>query len=236
MRPSRAAIPLLLLPLLTGCASAPAPSPEPQVTERSLAVRWVADSAEYRAIFRQTYSMAQERLLEILDGRAPGQWAVALDADETVISNLPYQVWLEELGEGHSPERWTEWVDRRAAEPLPGAVEFLERVRALGGRIAIVTNRDLVHCPATEDNLRAKGVPFDVVLCRTPGQSEKEPRWERVEEGSASPELPPVEILLWLGDNIRDFPGLDQDATAEELAAFGERFFVLPNPLYGSWQ
>ena len=44
---------------------------------------------------------------------------------------------------------------------------------------------------------------------------------------------------MWLGDNIHDFPGLDQElrfASPEELAEFGDRFFILPNPLYGSWR
>jgi hypothetical protein len=44
---------------------------------------------------------------------------------------------------------------------------------------------------------------------------------------------------MWVGDNIKDFPGGDQklhDAPVEALAAFGDRFIVVPNPLYGSWK
>ena len=39
---------------------------------------------------------------------------------------------------------------RREATPLPGAAAFLARVRELGGRIAIVTNRLESECADTE--------------------------------------------------------------------------------------
>ena len=40
--------------------------------------------------------------------------------------------------------------------------------------------------------------------------------------------------MVYFGDNIHDFP----DAGEEDVdwgAQFGERYFVLPNPLYGGW-
>ena len=54
-------------------------------------VRWVRDGAEYRAAVLQTYRAATTSV-EPPRGRAPGSWAVILDADETVISNLQYQI------------------------------------------------------------------------------------------------------------------------------------------------
>ena len=57
--------------------------------------------------------------------------------------------------------------------------------------------------------------------------------------GTAVTDLGPVEILLWLGDNVGDFPGLDQSlrhAPAAAFGDFGKRFFVLPNAAYGSWE
>jgi len=40
------------------------------------------------------------------------------------------------------------------------------------------------------------------------------------------------------GDNIGDFPGLSQSSRDDPgaLDDFGDRFFVLPNPMYGSWE
>jgi predicted secreted acid phosphatase len=44
---------------------------------------------------------------------------------------------------------------------------------------------------------------------------------------------------MWVGDNIQDFPRLRQDVRTQGdsvFAEFGDRFFVLPNPMYGSWE
>jgi 5'-nucleotidase (lipoprotein e(P4) family) len=202
------------------------------------AIHWVATAAEYEGLSRQVYRTAGERVEELARGRAAGGWAVALDADETVISNLGYQRELTAAGAVHSPERWRAWVERREATPLPGAVEFLKRVRELGGRIALVSNRSLEECPATEANFEEKEIPFDVMLCRGPDTSEKEPRWQRVEAGQETG-LPPLEILVWVGDNIQDFPDLEQsirDDGPEAFVEFGRRYFLIPNPLYGSWE
>ena len=76
-----------------------------------------------------------------------------------------------------------------------------------------------------------------MVLCET-DTGEKEPRFRMVEEGTASDTLPPLRIIAWVGDNIGDFPGLDQEARDAVLGTFqlfGDRYFMLPNPMYGSW-
>jgi predicted secreted acid phosphatase len=83
-------------------------------------------------------------------------------------------------------------------------------------------------------------MPVDVVLCRPDqGSSDKNPRFDAVAQGTAQPDLGPLEVLAFVGDNIQDFPRLSQDVRLEPetaFAPFGERFFLLPNPLYGSWE
>ena len=54
---------------------------------------------------------------------------------------------------------WTAWCARREAVPLPGTSAFLSRVRALGGEIAIVTNRAASECPDTEAVFQALALP-----------------------------------------------------------------------------
>jgi 5'-nucleotidase (lipoprotein e(P4) family) len=203
------------------------------------AAHWVRSSAEYRALALQTWRAAATRLPALVAGRAPGEWVVALDADETLLDNTPYQLQLAELRRGHDPELWRAWCRRREAGAVPGAAEFLAEVRRLGGRIAVVTNRSQPVCEDTEANLESLGLPFDVVLCRPEdSRGEKQPRWDAIQQGTAAPDLPPLEIVLWAGDNAGDFPGLTQAARDEPgaLDAFGDRFFVLPNPMYGSWE
>jgi 5'-nucleotidase (lipoprotein e(P4) family) len=230
---------LVLVLLLPACrTTAPAPQTAPAAVSAALpgSLHWFRSSAEYRASTRQTYRLAAERLEEIAADLQPGTWAVSLDADETILDNSQYQKELAETGARFEGTTWNAWVHREAAPAIPGAAGFLAAVRKLGGKIAIVTNRGEEVCDATRSNLRKVGLIYDVVLC---GSGEKEPRWEMVTKGTASPDLPPLRLVLWLGDNIQDFPDLDQSLRTkpdEAFAEFGARYFVIPNPMYGSWE
>jgi 5'-nucleotidase (lipoprotein e(P4) family) len=221
--------------------SAPPPGFEAPSAEnaalRHREVHWVRTAAEYRALTEQVYGSATEELAEAAAGRAPGSWAVILDADETVLDNSEFQRRIAETGEEFEEWMWSEWVREEAATLVPGADRFIERVDELGGRVAIVTNRDAALCPATVRNLEALGIVPAVVLCET-DTSQKEARFRMVQEGATSAGLPPLDVVMWIGDNIGDFPELEQglrSAPAEALTLFGERYFVLPNPMYGSW-
>lgn len=235
--------PALVLALVTiaGCASvAPAPPAAPVAApavraEVPLEVRWARRSAEHDALYLQTYRAAGERLREMADTLA-GDWAVILDADETLLDNSLYQQERAEAGLGYTPESWNEWVRREAATALPGAAAFTETVRALGGRVVVVTNRDDVVCPETRANLAAVGIAAAAVLCRT-AEGDKNARFDAVAAGGVDG-LPALDVAMWVGDNIQDFPGLGQDARlggGAALGAFGGRYWVLANPMYGSW-
>ena len=106
----------------------------------------------------QVYRDAQSGSSRRRHSREPGTWAVVLDADETVISNASYQLERARLGLPFTHESWNAWVKRREATPLAGAPAFMARVRALGGRIAIVTNRLQSECADTEAVFKAPRV------------------------------------------------------------------------------
>jgi acid phosphatase len=219
-------------PAATPSAATSRPEPE--------AIRWVRTSAEYVAAAVQTYRAATARVEQEGPRWPAHQWVVILDADETVISNVTYQVERARLGLGFTPESWAAWVRRREAVPIPGATAFLDRVRALGGRIAIVTNRLASECDETMAVFRTHAIAFDAMLCRPDGTpSDKNPRFEAVAAGRTPAGAVPLTVVAVVGDNILDFPGLTQAARAAAPAAFSEfgtRYFVLPNPMYGSWQ
>ncbi len=240
---------LIALSVLAACrTTAPSVPPFPpdaaaeagQPFRGSKAVRWVRDSAEHRALFLQVYRTVTAHVERAAATREPGTWAVVADADETVLDNSVYQVERERQGLGFTRESWRVWTARREAVPLPGAAAFLARVRTLGGRVAIVTNRRVSECPDTEAVLRQHDLAYDVILCRADdGPSDKDARLEAVARGTTPAALPPLEIVAVLGDNIRDFPGQRQGLRFRDedaLSDFGTRFFVLPNPMYGSWE
>ncbi|MCA9603379.1 MAG: hypothetical protein KC417_15205 [Myxococcales bacterium] len=200
-------------------------------------IHWVRNSAEYRAATLQAYAFATMRLEQIVTAEAPAPdtWAVSLDADETVLSNSLFE--LEQAGKAYDPFAWADWVYREEATAIAGAAEFMDAVHRLGGYVAIVTNRSDALCEATESNLTTEGLPFDFVLCKT-GSSQKEGRWASIEDGTAADGVPPLEIKMWVGDNIQDFPSLSQSIRTKPdsaFAGFGAAYFVIPNPMYGSW-
>lgn len=203
------------------------------------AIRWVRGSAEHNAAFYQAYRLATSRMEQAASGKRAGTWGVVLDADETIIDNSLYQLERSRLGLGFSAESWTAWVRRREATPLPGAASFLSRVRALGGKIAVVTNRLGSECDDTKAVFEKFTLVYDAMLCRPDGTpSDKNPRFDAVASGQPFGGGP-IEVVMFLGDNIQDFPKLSQGVKAQGAPAFtdfGVRYFLLPNPMYGSWQ
>lgn len=236
---------LFLVVTLAGCAPAVAPPQAPMPAATAGAARlpndihWFRNSAEHRTLFVQTYRTAGNQLRELARGQAPGSWAVILDADETVLDNSMYQVRITQRGERFASDTWNAWVREARATALPGSMEFVQLARQLGGRVAIVTNRDDVVCPETRQNLRTLGFVVDVVLCKPEGLSDKGPRFQAVAQGTAAPGLPALRVLMYVGDNIQDFPGLTQEvrnSPASAVERFGRSYFLLPNPMYGSWE
>jgi acid phosphatase len=214
------------------------------------ATLWVQTAAEYRVIARSVYSRASEDLEVLLADSArtavleqTGDYrtlppAVVLDVDETVLDNFPYQARLLETGESYSSATWAAWVEERAAMPVPGALEFTRQAADLGVTVFYVTNRRAHLEPATRDNLEALGFPLrtdvDVLLTRD-DESSKSPRRRAVASS--------YRILMLVGDDLGDFVDVEGLTSEERLDLtrrysdyWGNRWHMLPNPTYGSWE
>lgn len=215
---------LWLLPcaVLAGCATTHSIPSE---------ILWASASAERQAIFHEVYAQATGSARSLSANLEPGSWAVVMDVDDTILDTSGYDVRLAKQGERFTLPTWNAWVQENSATLLPGAKEFIDVViDELHGRVVLVTNREQSQCATTEVNLHAVGIRYDRLLCDATGDGNKNPRFQSVSEGSA-----PLNVILWIGDNIKDFPGLDQQHTGDP-ANFGTRYFVLPNPMYGSWK
>jgi 5'-nucleotidase (lipoprotein e(P4) family) len=213
-------------------------SPMP-VQPMDLGLKWYRRAAEKRAANLQAYRLATTQLVAYANANPPANWAVVMDIDETSLDNSQYQQSRGELGVGYSPGSWTAWVNQKAATPIDGAVAFAGKVKALGGKLIFVSNRmAMTECPQTEDNLHAAGFQYDLILCKT-DTSDKNPRFAALVAGTAKPGFPAVKPLMFVGDNILDFPGMTQDVRKmgpEAFARFGQDFIQLPNPMYGSFE
>jgi 5'-nucleotidase (lipoprotein e(P4) family) len=224
-------------------SAAPAPAARaPAAGQLPKEIHWTRTSAERDGIFLQVYRGATEQVTRMAAGLASGSWAVILDADETVLDNS--ELYRDRAaGQLAAPPyddaAFTAWGRQARAPALPGSAEFIAHVQRLGGRVVIVTNRVAVLCDPTRENLARIGIMVDAVLCRPPDTGDKNPRYEAVQRGTTGTGLPPLNVLAWVGDNIQDFPRLRQDVRdrgADAFADFGLRYFLLPNPMYGSWE
>jgi 5'-nucleotidase (lipoprotein e(P4) family) len=206
------------------------------VAPQGLEIKWSTRAAEHKAASIMAFGVAGQRLQAMADANAlPETWAIISDADETILDNSQYQVERAELGTGFGPTSWSKWVARKEATAMPGSVAFLQLVHELGGQFVIVTNRSATECAATQENLTAVGLEFDRILCKD-ASSDKNPRFQAVEAGDAM--HPAVDVVLFVGDNILDFPALTQEIRhqgEDAFADFSERFVIVPNPMYGSW-
>lgn len=239
--PAATATPAPAAPAAPAPASSPAAAPRPRPgggPGLGDGIKWFRTAAEYKAITLSVYRAATAAVTAAAQGRPRDSWAVVLDADETVLDNSVFQ---RDLARGTAPfteDLWAAFVRQRSAVPVPGARAFLEKVKELGGRIAIVTNRWNNLCEDTRENFRLQQIPFDSIACRV-DTGEKDPRFAAAATGAAFGDGKAREVLAFVGDNIQDFPTLRQtlrDQPDAAFDAFGVRYFVLPNPMYGSWQ
>ena len=223
------------------------------------AVLWVQRSAEYRAAAAQTFRAATDHLDAALkqadwDALVPEERgnpagglkpAVILDIDETVLDNSPYQARLVRDGAEYSDPTWDAWVEERKAKALPGVVEFARAANARGITLVYISNRAVHLKQATLDNLRSEGLPVadDGVFlglgtvvegCEQDG-SEKDCRRQLAGRQ--------YRVLMQFGDQLGDFARIHDNSPAGRQALldryegwFGERWWMLPNPTYGSWE
>jgi len=203
-----------------------------------MSVLYLQKAAEARALYYQAYNIARFRLQQQLETvSSPGRLAVVVDIDETVLNNTPYEAKLILTGESY-PTFWESWVNMAEAKPVPGALEFLKFADKKGVNIFYVSNRKDFLLRGTLQNLKKLGFPQadeEHIMLREK-ESSKEPRRKKISKS--------YDIALFIGDNLNDFSAVferltvaDRFAKVDSLkSAFGTKFIVLPNPMYGEWE
>ncbi|RMF59566.1 MAG: hypothetical protein D6743_16100 [Calditrichaeota bacterium] len=210
-------------------------------------IQWVTKSIEYAALCTQVYRMAWPVVKEAA-GKEKSNWVVVFDVDETVLDNSRYAVERAAVDSGFTRQSWTAWVRRAEAPPVPGAKALIDSIRTLGPRahVAFITDRLVQNEQPTVENLKKVGLfrDGDIILTKTGSDDQKEDRRRCLQSGTGRcAGAGPLVILALFGDNVRDFIPMQglENATRyrkQELPQderWGKRFFVLPNPTYGSW-
>lgn len=205
------------------------------------ALLWYQTSAEYEALCHQAFEVAKNRIREAqkggIDTYSGKPFAVILDIDETVLDNSPYNVKLLKEGKEYSQDSWDEWVKLEKAELVPGVLDFMSFLRDNSIKAIFISNRKDYLLKNTYNNLFKKGIELtdgDILLDNNTSKSER--RELTIE----------YEVLLLIGDNLADFDTRFEEVLSiqersqlvekEFSSEFGNKFIILPNPLYGDWQ
>ena len=242
--------------LIAGC-SAPvntAPAPASRAADDRLdAILWQVTSVEYRILAQSIYASAATHLERALADR---QWtalpaqkenfqnlppAVIVDVDETVIDTSKFQSQLVRNQARFSPRPWSEWQARNEPQAVPGAVEFINYAESRGVTVFYVTNRDYTTEQSTRLNLKTIGLKLpehiDTVLTRN-----ERPAWPSDKESRRRHIGQSYRVLLLVGDDLADFiseyrtPEQTRMREAQKYSQWGTKWFMLPNPMYGSWE
>ncbi|MDO5611200.1 MAG: 5'-nucleotidase, lipoprotein e(P4) family [Pseudomonadota bacterium] len=247
------------LPSTGSTASSQTAKPAPSDADDNLnAVVWIQRSVEYAATTSTIYRAAITELDAMLksgesalvaeersanDAALPP--AIVMDVDETVLDNSPYQARLVADGREFNDISWDQWVAEKKAKPVPGVVEFAKAADAKGITILYISNRATHLKEATIANLKAEGLPVkndDVFLglgtfvadCEQVG-SEKLCRRKLAGQQ--------YRVLMQFGDQLGDFvqivantPEARAELSAQYADWWGRRWYMLPNPSYGSWE
>ena len=225
---------------------------------------WMQASAEYKANTIQAYNTALRNINAALRDRKwtaaneqVGHYsslppAIVMDIDETVLDNSKYMGKVVLEGGEWNPVTWNEWVALESATAVPGAVEFINAMKGKHVRVIFISNRECRkgdksgagNCQeaVTIANLAKVGVagvlPEDVLLAGEEDgwTSEKKSRREYVAKK--------YRIVMLFGDDLGDFladvksnitPQERDRLVSENKDNWGRKWFVLPNPTYGSW-
>ena len=123
-------------------------------------IRWTTNSSEYQILCEQIYENAWNSLSETIK-TADSQSAIIMDLDETVLDNSKYQIGLIKKNESYNPESWSQWVNLKEADLVPGAKQFIDNVRRTNVKIIFLSNRMAKNELPTIENMKALNIYED---------------------------------------------------------------------------
>ncbi len=182
--------------------------------------------------------------------------AIILDVDETSLTNPVFQASFERP---FSDKKLDDWSVRHNATPVPGVKDFLALAEESGVHIFFVTNRPCIEkdgvadpCPQKKsvvDDLNEAGLPANSRNVSLSGEQEG---WGKEKQTRRDLIAKNYRVVMLFGDDLSDFipcvrrtpaGACTEAATAASRRALTQRFdaywgagwYVLPNPMHGSW-
>jgi acid phosphatase len=182
--------------------------------------------------------------------------AIIFDVDETLVSNARFQA---SYTEPFTNSKLDDYNESSVATGIPGSAEFTRLARDAGVELFFVTNRPCEKkrgvdhaCPqeaVTIRDLVEAGIDADadhVMLAN------ERPEWDREKVVRRNLISKTHRVIMLVGDDLSDFIACTRSsprspctekATIESRSAatkahrnyWGAGWFILPNPMHGSW-
>jgi len=203
---------------------------------------WVK-SLEYNLSCKQVYQSAQ-RQFEALDlenvtsamleqSQKEGlPLAIVTDIDETILLNYDFQTTLLKDKKKFSYNLFEEYVNLENEIPISGAVEYFHYLAKQGVKVIYISNRLANTENQTYAYLKKHGYPIeskdDLLL-----KGEKE-NWNSDKSSRRVYIANKYTVIQMFGDNLKDFVENRREAFIAKNK-FGISWFLIPNPLYGTW-
>lgn len=228
------------------------------------ATLWQQTAVEYEASTRQAFRAASAALARALADPhwtaaleqrhaaaahlATLPPAIIVDIDETVLDNSPSAARdLRDRNGVFDPKAWTQWTLEARARAIAGAREFLGEARARGVTVFYVSNRGPDEADATRRNLVNEGfevVDFDNRLIPSALLLKDESKgWSSDKKSRRAVIARNYRVIMLCGDDLNDFVSVAGMSREERTATgrlydawWGERWIILPNPGYGTWE
>ncbi len=235
--------------------------------ERDLGLLWVKHAAEYKAISRQVYGTAQRDLQKYIDDTSwsalPEQAdaadlppAIIFDVDETILSNVNFQLTFERPFENHKLNTWSK---NGISLPVPGFVKFATAARAAGVELFFITNRPCQPIEGNDDPCAQKqttisdinelGITTDADHVMLSGE---QTGWTKEKLSRRLVVAETHRVIMLMGDDLGDFvscvrekavghceqagSSASRDASIDTYDEYwGAGWYFLPNPMHGSW-
>jgi acid phosphatase len=182
--------------------------------------------------------------------------AIIFDIDETVLSNAEFQA---SYVPPFTNSKLDDWNAAGLSRPIPGSVEFTRLAQHAGVELFFITNRPCErkpdissHCPqqdVTLQDLIEAGIDTDAEHLL---MANERPEWDREKVVRRKFVAQTHRVIMLIGDDLGDFiectrgsprgPCTEAATLASRDAAvyehksyWGAGWFVLPNPMHGSW-
>lgn len=225
--------------------------------EKLHGVSWVQTSPEYKMTLCQTFKLV-EKTIEL--ALADKTWtaaveqqneyaqlppAVIFDLDETLLDNSPFQARMVKKNKDFIYNDWKAWVNEASAAATPCSLGVIKALSSNSIEVFYVTNRSHDFADQTAKNLERLSFPLKPNAANLLSKG-KEPSWTSDKATRRKFVAQSHRVLFLIGDDLNDFVSgvkgegvtvqMRNDIAERYNTNWASKWFLVPNPLYGSWE